>query len=252
MDQGAFGIRWFWHAVLGMIAVTTAALVVLTFVDRAALAAGAAVEAAKYQAPAPLLGSETQASKSAAFIGDSYTAGTGASGPSTRFTSLVASTENWQAQDLAYGGTGYITTATNGVGACGQAHCPDYRAVIAQAKKANPSVVIVTGGRNDVGQRDSDLSSGIRGFYEDLAKALPKAKIYAVSPIWGPDTIPSQLSTIRQDVKDAAGANGATYLDIGEPLQGHADAVIADQVHPNDLGHKLIAAAIEKALKKAA
>ncbi|GAA5193127.1 hypothetical protein GCM10023346_17000 [Arthrobacter gyeryongensis] len=47
-------------------------------------------------------------------------------------------------------------------------------------------------------------------------------------------------------MKAAAAANGATYLDIGQPLWGHPEFLAADGIHPDDAGHAAIYAAVKQ------
>jgi len=179
----------------------------------------------------------------AVFIGDSYTAGTGSTSTDHAFPTLVAAAEGWHLENLGRGGTGYL--ATSGKLGCGLAYCPNYREMIAAAKKVDPTIVVVSGGRNDLGK--AGVAKQVTGFYTDLRAAFPKATILATSPLWDDDPAPALIGSLGGEVKTAVKAVGGTYLDIGEPLLGHADDVISDGVHPNDGGHALIAAAISKA-----
>ena len=115
-----------------------------------------------------------------AFIGDSYTAGAGASTPERRFPALVGASEGWIVENLGRGGTGYLATA--GKQGCGLDHCPNYREMISAAQKVNPSIIIVSGGRNDLAMPGANAQ--VAGFYKDLRAAFPKATIRATSPLW--------------------------------------------------------------------
>lgn len=187
-----------------------------------------------------------------AFMGDSYSAGTGSSGFNTRFTTLVSAHEGWSSMDFAYGGTGYMRSVTRDaqVG-CGASVCPQYGLVIPHVKKFDPVIVVVSGGRNDVGEDTADVDRAVAAFYRDLRRALPRATIYATSPIWDSRKPPQQLSMIQTAVRTNVAAIGGTYLDIGEPLKGKSKLIAKDGVHPNDRGHSVVALAIEVALSTA-
>lgn len=186
----------------------------------------------------------------AAFMGDSYTAGAGAGDQAHRFTSLVAAHESWVEQNFGVGGTGYVTTVegSSAQKACSLDRCPSYPEVIAQAAAANPSIVIVSGGRNDVPNVDGKYAAGVADFFQQLRAALPDAQIIATSPLWGADVPPSELASIARAVQDGVTAVGGTYLDIGQPLRGHPEWIIADGIHPNAAGHAAIAQAVDAAL----
>lgn len=184
-----------------------------------------------------------------AFVGDSYSAGTGSTGYNTRFTTLVSAYEGWSSMDFAYGGTGYLRSVTHDarVG-CGADVCPMYARVIPRVKAFDPTIVVVSGGRNDVGEPDSDVDPAIRAFYQDLRRALPRAQIYATSPIWDSRTPPAQLESIQRAVRASVTVVGGYYLDIRQPLEGESALIAKDGVHPNDRGHAALAQAIEVAL----
>ena len=189
---------------------------------------------------------------SAAFIGDSYSAGTGATGFNTRFTTLVSAYEGWSSNNFAYGGTGYLRAVTkNGAVGCGVNVCPRYGDVISKVARYNPTIVVVSGGRNDVLEDMPDVTVAISEFYRDLRRELPKATIYSTSPIWDDRPPPAQLKQIQAAVRTAVESVGGTYIDIGEPLQGKPKLVAKDGVHPNNLGHAAIAHAVEVALSAA-
>lgn len=246
MKAGAFGIRWFWWAVLGLLSVTVVVAAVGVVLDQQVWASAAERDAAQYTPPPATVAVR----QTAAFIGDSYTAGAGADAPAKRWSTLVAGAEGWLEVNDARGGTGYLQTAEQGQGACGLAVCPNYAQMISAVAKAKPDIVVVSGGRNDVVLEDGRVHDAIDAFYPALRKALPKSTIYVVAPVWDYTAPPSELERIQSYVRSAAAKVGAAYLEIGEPLDGHADWTVADHVHPNDQGHAAIAAAVEKALRK--
>lgn len=176
----------------------------------------------------------------AVFIGDSYTSGVGGNG--TRWTSLVAAKLGWTEVNLGRGGTGYKATA--GMAGCGKQFCPNYDGMVAAAAAAKPDIVVVSGGRNDAGVYPTEISA----VFTDLRKALPNAKIYAVSPLIDDNAAPAWFTQESMVVKAAVEAAGGTFLDIGQPLTGHPELVSSDSVHPNAAGYQAIAAAMLAAL----
>ena len=72
-----------------------------------------------------------------------------------------------------------------------------------------------------------------------------------ISPVWDSDPAPAGLAVIAAEVQAAAEQVDASYLDIGEPLAGHPEMIIADGLHPNNAGHAALEAAILAAVTAA-
>lgn len=231
--------------VLGVVAVAVMALLLSVFTRMQENRAEAAVQTYPQLTQAP----PTIAVQSVAFIGDSYSAGTGSTGYNTRFTTLVSAYEGWASQSFAYGGTGYLRTATTSAKTgCGSDYCPSYGQVIARVKAYDPTLVVVSGGRNDVNLDETQVETAISDFYTALRTTLPQARIVATSPLWAYTQPPAQLARIQQAVRSNAARVGATYLDLGQPLVDDQNLTAPDRVHPNNRGHAEIARLIEVAL----
>jgi acyl-CoA thioesterase I len=206
---------------------------------RAAAASGASASAAP---PKPVL-----------FLGDSYSAGAGASTRAMRWTTLVAKSQHWLEDNRAFGGTGYVT-ALSGAEAqrgCGQPSCPSYEQAIPRGSSAKPVLIVVSGGRNDLSSLGPDYAAAVARFFADLHAAFPDAGIAATSPRWDDGPAPATLADAGQAVLEGVESVGGSYLDIGQPLAGHPDLVASDGVHPNDAGHAAIAQAVEAAMTAA-
>lgn len=212
---------------------------------------------AKTSAPTPGATPSTSAAadsgtKTAVFVGDAYTVGTGSNG-NTGFVDSVAKQLGWQAVNVSVPGAGYIvrgdTDKATAQAQCDQDYCRDYNELIGDIVAANPDVVVVSGGRVNVNDKTADLALAIPAFYVDLRAALPDATIYAVSPIWDDTQPPDALSTIGDDVNRSVTAVGGTYLNIGQPLVNHPDLLVAGTVYPNDQGYSAIAAAIVQQIR---
>lgn len=182
----------------------------------------------------------------AVFIGDSYTYGAGRSSEAASFPHVLSGMRDWQVVSLARGGTGYATSATfNG---CGARYCPTYREVIPEAVAAAPDLVIVSGGRNDLGT--PGLERGVERFFDELRAALPSATIYVTSPLWGAEAAPASLERLSMWVEREAAEHDAVYLDLGDLYRGRPDLIQRDGVHPNDAGLALLAEAIDAAIAR--
>lgn len=180
-----------------------------------------------------------------AFLGDSYTYGNGAGSPAARWSTRTALTMGWDEINAGVSGTGYSNGGTNAGG-------KPYTDRVADIVSQRPAIVIVSGGRNDLVQKDARaLDAAVTKTFADLRAGLPTAKIVALSPVWDDDQPPTQLPALGETVRAAVTTVGGTYLDIGEPLVGHPEAMSKDGVHPNDAGYKLLADATVEALTAA-
>lgn len=188
----------------------------------------------------------------AVFVGDSYTAGAGSTDPMLRFSTRVATAEGWDEVNLGVGGVGYVVIGTQdptvAQAACGLDYCPSYSEVIDQVVEAQPDIVVVSGGRNNTGSDIATIRTSVEDFYSQIREAVPDAVIYVTSPVWDDDPAPEVMGEIASAVEGSAKGVGAIYLDIGEPLLGHPELVVADGIHPTDDGHAALAEAVIAAL----
>lgn len=195
--------------------------------------------AAAYEAGKTL--ATTAARPLAAFIGDSYTQGYGASSKETNWVALVAAGKGWGNDNFGRGGTGYVTNSD--LKGCGLAVCPNYQEMVEVAAGSMPAVVVVAGGQNDIPAFVADparVKAAIRATYADLRAALPNAEIVAVGPST-PFEIDAGVVEFDQVVRDAAAVAGARYVSLIEPEVLQPDMVLSDKAHVNDAGHKAIA-----------
>lgn len=174
-----------------------------------------------------------------AFLGDSYTAGTGASSDAKRWTTLLSKDQGWRELNYGSGGTNYATAGElkNGT---------PYTERVDKIADAGPDIVIVSTAGNDT---DEDQGPGIRKTFTELRKALPDAEIIATSPYYRAGEYPQQLTDLGAEIEEQVKKVDGEYLDIGHPLGDHPDAMAEDGAHPNDAGYRLIADAVEDALK---
>jgi len=182
------------------------------------------------------------------FVGDSYSAGTGITDLSERWSSIVSHDAGWIESNLAIGGSGYVS---RGPAECGRAQCGDYRKVVEKAATtARPSIIVVSGGRNDA-EHVSDAVDGVPLFFRTLRQLFPGVPVYVISPIWDDDPPPGNLLKLRTIVKKAAASSRTTYVDIGDPLAGKPNFISEDGIHPNRNGYAAIASAVEAGLIRA-
>lgn len=195
----------------------------------------------------PSTAAEETASPIVVFLGDSYTAGVGASDPSLSWASRVGEAEGWRVRNLARGGTGYASRVTGegAPGACGRAECPPFVEMAREGAALIPDIIVVSGGRNDIG--DAPVDAEVEAFFEAVATAYPGSRIYVTDVLWhgrAPDAVRRLSRVVQRDAQ----AIGATWLDIGQPLAGGDGLLAPDGIHPNDAGHEAIARAVIAAL----
>ena len=172
-----------------------------------------------------------------AFIGDSYAAGTGATSPQRRWTTLVAADQGWRELNLARQGTGFLATAS--ADECGRPACPNYEVVLRDAVRAGAAVVVVSGGQEDVARDPARVARAVRATYRAIREGLPDAEIIAV----GPSAIEpsSGIRAIDAAVREAAAEVDATYVSLLRPAVIKPVMVAEDEVHVNNAGHAAIA-----------
>lgn len=187
-----------------------------------------------------------------AFIGDSYSAGTGASSEEKRWTTLLSASKKWQEDNFAQGGTGYLRAIeSGGAPACGEEVCPNYQYAVPQVIADNPATVIVAGGQNDLGAFEKDpapVAQAIDRVYAGLRKGLPKAKILAVGPST-PGEVTPLVAELDALVQEAARRHGAAYVSLIDPDVVEDDMVAPDGQHVTDAGHAAIAKRVAAALR---
>ncbi|WBU36877.1 SGNH/GDSL hydrolase family protein [Homoserinibacter sp. YIM 151385] len=177
----------------------------------------------------------------AAFYGDSYTLGTGASEESRRWSTIISTERGWREFNPSVNGLGFVNNR-------GTLDLP--AAVIRQ----DPDLLFITMGLNDnfsyrfgpeaiEAQIDADL--------ERLRDELPESRIIVVEPFWYTDERPESVAAIIGWVRDAAAAIDAEYIPgASRWIEGHPEWMAADGLHPNDEGYAEMAARMDAELRK--
>jgi lysophospholipase L1-like esterase len=174
-----------------------------------------------------------------AFLGDDWTAGTGASARTKRFSTLVCAQLGAQEKNFGVDGTGYAKTSADG---------GPYATRVAAVVAANPQVVVVSGGRNDNVDSPATAAEDARVLFARLHTKLPDAVLVAVAPFWGDSDLPPSMVALGRAVERAVTAAGGTYLDLPDPIHGHP-SFMADLADPNNQGYAAIATALAPELQ---
>lgn len=184
-----------------------------------------------------------------AFLGDSYTVGVGSSGPSKTWSARIAKQAEWTERNFGQGGTGYVTDA--GKEACGQGSCPRYSGQVDELVDVKPDIVVISGGVNDLWAKSGTFDRGAARVFNAVRKRLPDVKIVAISPVYYSSPVPGAFKSMSASIERHTEAVGGIYVDIGQPLVGGSSVLAADDVHPNDRGHRLLADSTVTALRDA-
>ena len=185
----------------------------------------------------------------AAFYGDSYTRGTGASSPERRWSTIIAADRGWYEFNPSVDGLGFVHNRGPGLGGPGV----DLVDQIVEHDPA-PDIVIVTMGLNDtlsMPHRADEIEAAVTDDLEYFSSELPDARLVVVEPFWHQGDRPESIEQIIGWVEDAAADVGADYIDgASRWLEGHPEWMADDVVHPNDEGYAEIARRMDEELDR--
>ncbi|HEX3616173.1 MAG TPA: SGNH/GDSL hydrolase family protein [Solirubrobacteraceae bacterium] len=190
----------------------------------------------------------------AAFLGDSYTFGVGATQPTDGYAYLVAKDEDWAARVVGLPGSGYVRVAIR--------DDKNIAAGLSGVIAAQPQVVIVECGHNDA-MPNVNYTQTEAAAIKDLGAlrtALPEATIVVVGPIWLNGYPGTKALYVRHAVHMAQQRiPGTLWID---PIAQHwftgswtkhsgDDATMINYAagHPNNLGYEHIARRLEADLQ---
>jgi lysophospholipase L1-like esterase len=178
-----------------------------------------------------------------AFYGDSYTLGTGASGESKRWSTIICAQRGWREFNPSVNGLGFVNNR-------GQDGIDEPALIVAQ----HPDIVFVTMGLNDNFSYPTAADQIHHAIICDLAglkKQLPNARFIVVEPFWYTDERPKSLGVIIGWVHDEATAIGAGYIPgASHWIEHHPEWMASDGLHPNDAGYAHMAKEMDAALTK--
>ena len=178
-----------------------------------------------------------------AFLGDSYTAGSGAN-PGGGYAYLLSNAMRWQPVVLGEGGTGYVNPGPTGSGR------KPFTDRVADVVAAKPSIVIVQGSTNDSGE--DKVRAAATQVYSQLKAGLPDAKIIVVGPLDPPKADHTAIPGDRQALADAASEAGLLFIDpVAERWVTDPARFPVDGLHPDQTGHAQIAEALASKLSSA-
>lgn len=158
---------------------------------------------------------------------------------------LLATSEGWTVTNAACDGAGILIVgdATQCTG--------NFDGIVNAVSSLHPDIVIFEGSSNDFGEDNSALLAATISELHTSRADFPDAQIVGLSTLWGYTDPPGQLAQVNSQVEQAVTMVGGTYVDIGQPMQGHPELMQADDVHPNAQGQAVLAATIQIAIATA-
>lgn len=181
-------------------------------------------------------------------IGDSFTGGSkeGSSGElgwaSLVQTGYIKEGARLQLNLLGRVGAGYATK--------GQINETFIESYTANAFK-NQHVMVVFGGLNDTERDAAEVAPAAAALYAEMRKNSPDAPLIVVGPAWPNSEPVPNIYKVRDAIKAAALAAGATFIDPIEQgwFSGERETMIGtDGTHPTEAGHKFMADQIAPAI----
>ena len=192
----------------------------------AAATTGLACSAAAEDAPPPEQPAVT-------FVGDSWTAGLGASG-SDGFPALTAERLGWRYTVLGSPGSGYVMPGEDG----------PFGTRVGEAVAGAPDVLVLQGSVNDQAAVPEELAAAVSDTLARFREAAdPDTEIVVLGASDTPGTDVAAIDRINAVLRAAAEAEGLAFVDVAaQNWSDPADPGIwADPLHPDDAGHERIA-----------
>lgn len=191
----------------------------------------------------PISASHGRQQPVALVLGDSYSAGVGASSPSQGYPSLVGKRLGWKMVVQSASGGGYAKPGTNG-----KTLLQMYAA--AHVDRLRPDVVIVQSGLNDVSADDAQTAAAAGQLADQLSTDLPDVPVVVVGEFWPfPEQTPS--SQARDAAIEGVWSDRIDVVYLSPLGGGWSDFRTTDDRHPDDAGHRLIADHIIAGLRRA-
>lgn len=175
-------------------------------------------------------------------VGDSLMSGYGLD-LGDAWPTLLADKAHVTLTNLACGGMGFVVS-----GDCGT----PYSGLVPALAALQPDIVIVQSSSNDFGEDPNDVRAETLTTVQEMRNAVPHAVIVGLSTIWNDDAdVPDEVATTSEDLQSAISDVDGTFIDVGQPLQGHPTWMQDDDVHPTPRGQQAIEETVHAKLSDA-
>lgn len=183
-------------------------------------------------------------------IGDSYTEGSGEGGQRGHgWPALVVADLRIQGVLVspalaAEGSAGYVAASWKG---------ETFGDIARRVVDRDTELVVFFGSANDVAFPPERVGAAALEAFTSVKAAAPLAKLLVIGPVWPGPAAPEAFRNVRDAVREQAQTAGAVFVDpIAEGwLADTPELIGADQFHPNDAGHKYLAARIAPLIRDA-
>lgn len=193
-------------------------------------------------ASAPIAASHGRPAPVALIIGDSYSAGVGATTPDRGWSSILDRELEWDTTVLSAPGGGYAKPGTNG-------QTLEQMLADTDLTELRPDVVIIQSGYNDTSVRPEETRAAIRAMRTTLTERLPGVPVVVVGQFWPGE--PTAASRAAAEIIQASWAGREDTLVLDPISDGWSSFDTIDDRHPDDAGHALIAQKIIDAMRTA-
>ncbi|MCS5715969.1 SGNH/GDSL hydrolase family protein [Herbiconiux sp. CPCC 205716] len=178
-------------------------------------------------------------------IGDSIMSGNGLD-TEEAWPAVLARADDWQLTNLSEDGSGFVQPGDDG-----RTFSEQVAQVIddGHGDADAPALIIVSASSNDLGLDPGKVEHAAKKAFLALHRAFPDTALVGLSAIWGDQDTPPELGGINDAVRSAAEAEGARWIDLGEPLAGRFDLMQFDDTHPTAAGQRVLATAVDERLR---
>jgi len=162
----------------------------------------------------------------------------------SNWSALVGKDLGWVDCANAVGGSGWT------VGAEGNT----FGARVDWAVAQRPALIIFFNGINDLNGGPGGIGESADAALKDLQAKAPDVPVVVIGPVLVRDLQAPGVRGMRDEVEDAAVANGATFIDpVAEGwFAGDKRALLGeDEFHPTDEGHRYLAGLMEASVASA-
>lgn len=186
----------------------------------------------------------------ALFVGDSFTSGAGGIGLNS-YPYVVCRANGWNCNIDAQGSTGFIN---DGAVSNVPGRVPFIDRIESDAANFNVDLLIVDGGRNDLGLSPDPVGVAIRTYMEKARSLWPKARIVMIVPAYASVRIAENYAPLQAKIDEVARSVDASVIDpVAEGWYQTPDLgryLIEDGVHFNIDGNQYFADKLTEALAR--
>jgi lysophospholipase L1-like esterase len=183
-------------------------------------------------------------------IGDSYTEGSGEGGQRGHgWPALVVADLRTQGVLVspalaAEGSAGYVAASWKG---------ETFGDIARRVVDRDTELVVFFGSANDVAFPPERIGAAALEAFTSVRAAAPAAKLLVIGPVWPGPNPPEAFLNVRNAARAQAQTVGAVFVDpIADGwLADTPELIGADRFHPNDEGHKYLAARIAPLIRNA-